>query len=107
MNAFRMGLMAFAIMVVGGLVNETQAGNYVVRVQVENVFNGHTYYPTIYSSPDKKDAWAEFEWNEMLMKLYPGKFRTDVLNKLDVPWNYFPVRMHFVYLRGINPTGRP
>ncbi len=47
-----------------------------------------------------------FDWYETLFKLYPQKFRTDVLNDMRVPWYYFPVRVHFVYLRGIYPTGR-
>ncbi len=64
------------------------------------------YYPTLYSSDDKTDAWMAFDWYETLFKLYPQKFRTDVLNDMRVPWYYFPVRVHFVYLRGIYPTGR-
>ena len=106
MNALRIGLMALAISVVSGLNNQTEAGKWVVRVELENIFTGHTYYPTLYSSPSKNDAASAYAWYELLMKVYPTKFRNDVLDDLGVPWFYVPVRLHFVYLKGIFPTGR-
>ncbi|MCS7469087.1 hypothetical protein NZK35_20740 [Stieleria sp. ICT_E10.1] len=107
MKGIRICLAALAISLFSGLDTEADAGNWVVRVQMESVFNGHTYYPTLYSSTNKSDAASAYAWYELLMKVYPQKFRTDVLNPLGVPSYYVPIRMHFLYLSGINPTGRP
>ena len=107
-NMLRISLIAAAFAIVVGVQNRAEAGTYAVRVQLEHAFTGHTYYATIFSSADRKEAMAEFAWYEMLMKLYPRTFREHVLDdRLGVSWYYFPVRLHFVYLEGISPTGRP
>ena len=106
MNAIRIAAVAVAVAVFGGMQADQAEAGWTIRVEVESE-SGHVYYPALYSTNDKKDAYIEYAWYEMLMKVYPDKFRTDVLNKIGVPWWYSPVRLHIVYTSGINPTGRP
>lgn len=107
MKILRFAIAAIALTAVAGMAEEARA-DWVVRVELQNQFTGEFMYPTLYSSDDYYDARDEYDWYEFLMKMYPSKFRNDVLDPMGVPWYWKPntQRMYLIYLGGINPTGR-
>jgi hypothetical protein len=107
MKALRIAVAAIALAAVSGMANDARA-DWVVRVELENQFTGQYTYPTLYSSSDYDNARDAFDWYEMLMKAYPSKFRSDVLDPLGIPWYRKPntQRMYLIYLPPLNPTGR-
>lgn len=109
MKMLKLAVAAIAFAAVLGTAEQSQAKGWVVRVELRHQFTGETMYPTLYSSEYYYDALEEFLWYEYLMKAYPAKFRSDVLDPMGIEWFWKPdsQRMFLLFLRGIDPTGRP
>lgn len=107
MKAIRLAVAAIALVAAAGMANDARA-DWVVRVELRNQFTGEFTYPTLYSSASFEDAQDEYDYLEFLMKVYPSKFRSDILAPMGIPWYCKPStqRMYLIDLGGIYPTGR-